>query len=147
MARDNSLPLRRAVLAWLKLDPGVTALVPAASIHPQAPRFVPTWPFIRFGVALGAPRRASCVDGSLVNFSAHAFAKDRVVGGETVETAEDHAHRIGAAMAKLGGRSLDLDTDHPARAAIRWTGSRVIQDGDDPAGFHAIVDFEARILS
>ena len=147
MARDSRLPLRRAVMTWLKAEPGVTAIVPAASIHPQAPRTVPTWPFIRLGAASAIPLEAGCVDGAVYQFSLHGFAKDRLEGEAAVETAEDHASRIGAALARLGGRTLPLVSDYPASARIRWTGGMVIQDGADPQGFHAIVDFEARVLS
>jgi len=144
MARDSSLQLRRAVLAALKGDSGVTALVPAASIHPQAPRTVPSWPFVRYGTATGVPRLASCVDGAEYEFRLHAFAKDRGEAGAIVETAEDHAHRIGAALSRsIGGKRLSLDGG--SHAALRVERFQVIQDGPEAGAFHAVVDLSARI--
>lgn len=147
MANDSTLPVRRAVLVALKNDAPLLAIVPKAQIHPQTVPPTPTWPFIRHGAPSGIPITASCVDGQEITFALHGFAKPRLNGsGQVVETAEDHAARIGAAMAKaLDGKLLPLDTGHKAR--IRWTGSQLLQDGAEADAFHTIQNFRARIIS
>jgi hypothetical protein len=96
---DALLPARRAILATMKADAALTALVPAARIYPQAsPVPTPTWPFIIYGSPSGLPIRAACVNGTEITVAVHSFAKARVQGTAVVETAEDHASRIGAAV-------------------------------------------------
>lgn len=96
MATGIQRLVRRALLTRLKADAGLTALVPAASIQPDGE---PSWPhlFIEKPVTRGR-LRAACVNGAVGSFDAHAFARARESGGVEVETAEDHAGRIGGAF-------------------------------------------------
>lgn len=145
MANDATLPARRAGLTALKGNAAVTALVPATSIHPQAPPAPPSWPFIKAGAPSGVPIRAACVDGNEIGVSYHGFAKPRYDGSAIVESAEDHASRIGAAMAKaLDKQSLELDGG--GRARFIWTGSQLLQDGDEADAFHTVQNFRVRCL-
>ena len=78
MATNLQLPLRRAVLALLKADSALTALVPAASIDPQGE---PTAPFVLWEDPAMTPLRAACVRGATGSFDVHAFAAPRLSGG------------------------------------------------------------------
>lgn len=147
MATDSTLPVRRAMLTLLKDDPAMTALVAAASIYPQAPPAQPTWPFIKPGPPAGTPIRASCVDGQEITVAFHGFAKARHNGaGGMLETAEDHAARIGAQMARtLDRRRVTLPGGHIAK--ITWTGSQLLQDGAERDAFHTLQTFRIRVIS
>jgi hypothetical protein len=143
--------VRRALLTTLKADTGLTALVPASSIHPlavtgSAGAPEPIWPFIK----LEAPRtlrlRAACVVGGTVSVDVNAFAKARYdTAGAMIETAEDHAGRIGAAIeAALSDRHLALEGGADAR--VRLDDIRLLQD-DEPDAFHWFAQVTARVLA
>lgn len=145
MATGLQRLVRRAVLARLKADTGLTALVPAGSIYPVAVPAEPGWPFVKLG-ALGTLRlRAACVNGGRVTVDVHAFARARESGGHIVETAEDHASRIGAAIeAALSDRHLTLEGG--ADAHVSLNDIRLLQD-DEPDAFHWFAQLTARVLA
>lgn len=138
------LALRRAVLTHMKAGAALTALVPAASIHPQQPLSEPTWPFIRYGSPSSVPREAACLNGADVTFDVHAFAKPRYdAGGQMVETAEDHCNRIAEQIeARLHRSRLDITGGH---ISIRSTGTQILTDRDTPDAFHAVCSFRAKV--
>jgi hypothetical protein len=145
MAIDSTLPARRAVLTMLKAAPGVIALVDADRIYPETVPANLTWPFILYGASSLLPLKASCVDGSQITVAVHAFAKPRTSGGSVVETAADHAARIGAAIARaIDGRRLAILGGH---ATVRWQGSRLLRDADEADAFHAVVNLGIRCLT
>ncbi|GAA4827468.1 hypothetical protein GCM10023232_27220 [Sphingosinicella ginsenosidimutans] len=142
---EQTIPARRAVLAHLKGDTGLAALVPPARIYPQSTPPGPTWPFTRFGTPRATPLRASCVAGNEIPFDIHSFAKPRMSGGQVVETAEDHAGRIGAAVvAALDGQALDLPA---GRLKVRWVGSQLMQDPEEADAYHHVASFTGRVLA
>lgn len=148
MALDSSLPVRRASLTHLKGDAAVTALVPAGSIYPGVARATATWPFVRWGPPSAVPIRAACVDGSEIAAAFHAFAKPRMDGADLVESAEDFAARIGAAVVlSLDRQRLDLDTPYPAAALWAWRNSQLLQDGAEADAWHWIGNFRVRVIS
>lgn len=147
MANDLTLPVRRASLKALKANALLTALVPAPSIYPQTVPPTPAWPFVKMGSPTPTPVRASCVDGAAAIFAVHGFAKARINGaGGMLETAEDLASRIGSAIASaLDRQRLVLDGGQSAR--VLWTGSQLMQDGDEADAYHAVVNFKVRVLA
>ncbi len=144
---DDLLAARRAILTAAKADAALTALVPAARIYPQAsPVPSPTWPFIIYGSPTGLPIRAACVNGTEITVALHSFAKARMDGKKMLETAEDYAARIGAAVAKA------LDGKRPALSsggylAIRFTGSQLLIDGGEADAFHHVANFMCRAIT
>lgn len=144
---DDLLATRRAILTTLKADAALTALVPAARIYPQvSPVSSPVWPFIIYGSPSGLPIRAACVNGTEVTVALHTFTHAREVNGAVVETAEDYAARIGAAVAKA------LDGKRPALTsggylAILFTGSQLLIDGGEADAFHHVANFRARAIT
>jgi nucleotide-binding universal stress UspA family protein len=146
MSIDLTLPVRRAILRALKSDAGVTALVAASSIHPQTPLKTPVWPFIKYGAPSGLPFGAACVSGNEIIGAVHSFAKQRKNGNQVLETAEDHASRIGAAVvACLGRTRLALEGGQSAR--IRVTDWQLLQDGSEADAYHHVTAFGVRVLS
>lgn len=151
MAKDNTLPVRRAILAALKASPLVTDLVPAAQIYPGT-SVGPLWPMIRYGVPTTEPMRVSCVDGSILNVPIHGFAKPRYVDDDPhkamLETAEDRAAKIGSAIARaLGGIRIAIDGDASAYGIVDWRGSRLMRDGAEDDAWHTVQDFRVRVIS
>lgn len=142
---DVLLPARKVILTALKANAGVLALVPKASIYPQVAAAVPDWPFILYGSPSGVPIRSSCVDGLEITVAVHSFAKQRMQGSQTVETAEDHACRIGAAVvACLDGSRLALPAGY---LRILHTSSQLLIDGGEADAFHHVANFRCRAIT
>jgi len=145
MAIDSTLAVRRAILAILKADAGVVALVPKANIHPMRAVANPVWPFIRYDMTGGVPIRASCIDGHDLTVRLHGFAGPRVSGKQVVETAEDVAMRIGAAIARaVDCRRADIENGN---VCLTWTGGRLAPDPAEADIFHTIQNFRARCIT
>lgn len=145
MAGDLIREVRRAVLAHLKADAALTAIVPAASIYPSTVPANPVWPFIRFDAPQSLPLDGACYAGATVTFLLHAFAKGIKSGSATVEYAEDHASRIASAM-KLASHNRRLPVAD-ATALVRVQSVRLLIDGDEPDAYHAILSCSARVLA
>lgn len=136
--------VRRDILTRLKNDTGVLALVPAASIYSQSTPKEPAWPFIKTGAVQSLPIRGACMDGASVNISVHAFSKGRWAGSSLLETAEDHASRIGGAIEDcLDARGYDLPNGQ--RVRYRCTDMQLLVDGE-PDAFHYFTNVSARVI-
>lgn len=142
MAIDSIQGARRAALKRMKATAPLTALVPATRIYGQSAGSEPTWPFIKWGAPTALPRRATCLDGADITGSVHGFAGPRKSGGRIVETAEDHASRIGAAIAaSLDGHYGDVPG---GKARFQWTRTQLLIDGSEADAYHVIVNFRIR---
>lgn len=138
--------MRRAILARLKANSGVTDLVAAASIYGQDTGPNATMPFIRTGAAITRRLKASGVNGGTISLDIHAFARARESGGQVVETAEDHCGRIGGAIeAALEDVHVALSDGSDAR--ITLSDAQFMRDADDPAAFHWFCQLDVRVLA
>jgi len=146
MAIDSTLPVRRAMLTIMKGNAPLLAIVPAARHYPQTTPANPTWPFTRQGSPSGTPLRATGVDGGEIITSVHGFAKPRTrAGGTKIESAEDHAARLGAAIAAaLDGQVIEIPR---GRMRIRWTGSQLLKDPLEADAYHTVQNFAIRALT
>jgi Protein of unknown function (DUF3168) len=145
MATGLQRLLRRAILTRLKSDTGLTNLVPAGSIYPQAISGAPTWPFVKLGPPVTLRYRATCVTGGNISLDVHAFARARESGGVVVETAEDHCGRIGENIERvLADNNLTLEGG--ATAKLHLTDIRLFQD-EEPDAFHYMAQINARVLA
>ena len=136
---------RRAALSILKSNAALTAIVPAARIYSQRVPAMPTWPFIKQGPTQSLPVRASCIRGAIVSFSIHAFAKPRLNGGVEVETAEDYASRIGAAIeAALDNNRADFPG---GTIRFRLNEMQLLQDAGEADSFHYFAVVSARVIA
>jgi len=141
---DYALPVRRAILPAMKGDINLTGLIPAASIFGSTVPLKRTFPFIRYGAPITSPFRASGLDSSSHNVTIHAFTKPLMAGESVIESAEDRAYKMAAAIdAALDGRELALEGG--MRATISWLGSNCIVDGDETDAWHAVVNFLAEV--
>lgn len=142
MATGLQKLVRRALLTRLKADTALTALVSAGSINPVG---TPTWPFIVLRAPITQRLKAACVNGGQGSWDVHAFAGPRLSGGAVVETAEDHAGSIGAAIeTALADNWLALPDG--AKVRIRLSDIRLLQDGD-PDHYHWFCQCNWRVLS
>jgi hypothetical protein len=139
--------VRRDALAKLKGNTGVTALVPAVNIHPQDPGSEPAWPFIKSGSPQSLPIKSACVDGATINFGLHAFTRGRRNGtGQLIETAEDHASRIGAAIEAVLDDTRSTLIGGPT-VRYRIADMNLFLDGAEPGAFHYSCTVRARVLA
>ena len=143
---EGWLPVRRAMLAALKGDGPLTDLVPAEQIYPQSPPGAPAWPFVKCGAPAGTPILADCVDGDEIRVSFHSFAKPREEAGEVVETAEDHADRIGRAVLRALGRQK-LSLGDGKTATVRRIGYQLLQDPAEADAYHHVAEFRVRVIA
>lgn len=145
MAIDSTIAVRRAILEHLATVATVTKIVPASRHFPMTATD-PAWPFVLYGSPTPVPLRATCLDGNEITVALHGFAKARKnAAGAMLETAEDHAGRLGAALASaLDGRRLDIPRGH---AKIRWTGSQLLVDGAEADAFHVVVNLRIQCLT
>lgn len=135
--------VRRAILPALKAHTLLTVLVPATSINPTGA--APTWPFVILRSPTTQRLKAACVNGGQGTWDIHAFAGARTSGGAVVETAEDHAGRIGEA---IEGALADtwLTLPDAAKVRIRLSDIRLLQDGD-PDHYHWFAQINWRALA
>jgi hypothetical protein len=144
MARDSTLAVRRGILTLLKANAEVIAIVPAAQVYTQVIEN-PGWPFIRYGAPSALPIRATCLDGVEISVAIHGFARSRKQGGAVVETAEDHAARLGAAIARaLDGRRIDLPDGY---GRLTWQGGQLLVDGAEATAFHTVQNLRVRCVT
>jgi Protein of unknown function (DUF3168) len=136
---DLMTEARRSVLSSLKADLGVTGLVPATSIYPQSTPDDISWPFIKTGAVQSVPIRASCIEGSSVVMSIHAFSK-----GSPAVTAETSAAQIGGAIRQCLDKSSAAISGGTMR--IRISDEQLLVDGAEIGSFHYFCVANARCI-
>ncbi len=142
MAVGLQMAARRTLLTRLKNDAPLNALVPASSIDPDGP---PAWPFIGLRAPVTQLRQATGLRGGQVALDAHAFAGARKSAGSVVETAEDHAGRIGAAIeSALHAKRFALEDGGAMRVML--SDIRLLEDGD-PDHYHWFCQVNCRMLT
>lgn len=137
--------VRRAVLELLKSDAELNALVPAESWYPQGAPADPAWPFGKLGPAMSRPFRASGTRAANVSFAVHAFARAREEAGQVVETAEDHAGRIGENVERvLSDNRFELVEGPTVKI---WLSDMQLMPDGSPDAFHWFAQVNARVLA
>lgn len=140
MASDLVRATERAAVISLKSDTALLAIVPKAQIEPTAE--APDWPFIRLDGTQAIPQGRGCTARSEVTFMLHSFAKPRYDADVMVETAHDHAGRIGSAVVEaINNRAFIVDG---RRYHFTVRSSRLMRDGADPTAYHSVVSILAR---
>jgi len=142
--------VRRDMVSRLKGNAGITALVPAVDIHGQTILSEPNWPFIKTGRPSLTPRRAACLDAGTVLVAVHAFARPRYDGGGAmIETAEDHADRIGKAIEAVLDRAGGEISDGAATGRVRYmlADRQLMPDGAEEDAFHWFANAVARVTA
>lgn len=128
---DPSLELQKAIVARLRADAAVTALV-AGRVY-DAPPISPVFPYITLGEADVLVQRADCYDGSECSMSVHGWS--RATGFPEVK-------RIAAAVrASLHEAPLEL-ADGERLVDVEVTDNRALRDPDGLTS-HAVVTVRA----
>jgi hypothetical protein len=127
---DFLLPTRAAMMAALKANAGVTALVPKAQVYAATVPADRPWPFMRFASMIASPFLASGLDSSAFRITLQAFSKGQFSGKTLILPAEDHVINIGSAIKTcLHGATLTLSTGDKLR--LQWVQSLPMIDGDE----------------
>lgn len=106
----SKLKVRAAMMAALKTNDGVTALIDKAAIYPgTVPATRPT-EFARFGSFIASPFAMSGLRSASYRVSVQGFSHDLVDGaGTVIKPAEDNVNEMGDAIeTALDGTTLDL---------------------------------------
>lgn len=136
MSTEQSV--RGKIIAALKADALLTAIVPAGQIYPSKVPSEPTWPFIRLGVLIGDPLRLDGGDGADISGVVHAFVKGSTSIPDpeaTTMTINGHVWRVLDAIESLDLGTLDLSIHAGQR--------QVIEDGSEADAYHGITAYEA----
>lgn len=126
---DRVVEVQKAIVAALKADAGVSALV-GARVYDRPPQSV-VYPYVRIGQTFTAPFDAQELRGSEIIMPIHCW----VDGPRPVD-----ARRLAAAVEKAL-HWVDLTLDAGVAVFIRWSSTREQADPDDVRR-QAIVDFE-----
>lgn len=121
------LSARGTIIAALKADTALIAVVPASRIWPSKTPPSPTWPFIRLDSLNAVPARYDCAEGSEITGTVHFFSK----ASATVLDPEAEA----ASVCDLIAAALEgIEECHVESA-------QVIPDAAEADAYHGIVRF------
>lgn len=129
---DHMLAVRQAVVARLRADATLTALVPAARICGEEVPANLVWPFIRYGLPAETRYEQSCGEGSDQSVDLHVFARGP---GMDKCTAICAAVRDVLAADALAVEPLGL-------MALDYMGGRVLMDGGEAGAYHGVLQYE-----
>lgn len=128
MSAAPILATRRKVVARLKADGVVTALLPAGQIYGERSDAATPWPFARCGEFEGEP-------GHAVRGNVHVFSK--------AEFTDEVAAIVEAIGTSLDSAVLILADDR--RAHVELIRTRILPDPDEQSAWHGIVTILATI--
>jgi hypothetical protein len=132
LSADHSLALRQAVIAALRTNAPLAALVGQA-VYERVPNPV-TWPYLRYGVDILSPYEATGTSGGDLALTIHVFAKGPASDQARQIVRAVHVALDGARLALFSGFLID----------IAFTGSQLLEDQSEPNAYHGIVQFDAR---
>lgn len=130
---DASLSVRGAVIAALKADAALIALVPAGRIYPNKTPADVAWPFVKLGVLMNSPARYDCGGGGDVTGAVHVFVKKTA----SILDPEAATYRINKEIVRILD-GLDLVVDG-SDLGCHVTLSQVMEDGAEADAYHGLV--------
>lgn len=125
---DHILETRKAIVALLRDDAAVTAIVPATRNYGEQLPANPVWPFTMCGLPTEIPRRASCWDASELSVTVHGFAK-----GPGMDAASALGNAIKRALDGAYVARGDLAID------IQFEQVQIIRDTAESSDYHVLV--------
>ena len=128
MSAAPIIPFRRKVVAHLKADSVVTALMPAGRIYGERSDAETDWPFSRCGEFEGEP-------GHIVRGNIHVFSKS------------DFTDEVGGIIEAIG-TSLDravIELADGRKAHVEVERTRILPDPAEQSAWHGIVTVVATI--
>lgn len=134
MADSYALPLQKGVVAALKADAGVSALV-GARVYDEPPQIV-TRPYVRIGEIVPQPLRTQCGAAANVAFSIEAYSRPETSGRvEATRVAE-------SVVAALNENEAGVTVDGFTLVTLEWVTSTVGRD-EDGESYTAIIAFDS----
>jgi hypothetical protein len=133
MTISPTVHARQTILAALKADPAVTALVPSERIYPAKTPNAPAKPFGRYGSATTEPDRYSCWRGGDVSGAYHFFAG---VSGTILDPEAWMGSLVDAAAEVIDG----IEDAYVER-------TQVLPDPEEPDVWHGVVFFTVKALA
>lgn len=132
---------RRAVLTRLKNAAPLIALVPKASIDPQA---VTAWPIIMVEAPSMGSLQMAGARGADVSFDVHAFAGPKKSGSTVVQTGYDHICAIGVEIENaVGDNNITLADGSSCK--LSFSDRRILKDVD-PDHWHWFAQLNCMVL-
>lgn len=128
----HDAPLRNAIIARLKGDPAVTAIVTKRVYDAVVAK--PVWPFIRYGFPLNERVQAQGWRVESHTLTVHCFAKGP--GRAEIDALVDAVTRC------LDDAEIELD-GQAALCLLQYSGLNVGRDTPEADAYHAAVQFEA----
>jgi hypothetical protein len=101
---------------------------------------------VRWGAPSGTSLRGTCIDGQVLAGALHIFSKGRMQDDTLLERAEDHADRIGAAVAPRSTRRRFSVPGGTARVRVAGT-IGPMHDGAEPGAFHFVINLTVRCIT
>lgn len=138
---DHGLSIRGKLIAALKSDPQLNAIVPATRVYPSKVPADRAFPFIRLGTLTSAPVRADCGPGSTATGFIHCFVKLDAAGG--IPDPEALAITINGHIARIVDDLEAIPLDADADLSVQITQTQVIEDLAEADAYHGLVAIEA----
>lgn len=135
---DLTHDIRGKIVAALKADGALTAIVVATRIYPQAQPANPTWPFIKIGAPISTPQFIDGGDGTQYSAAVHCFTKRTPANPDP----EAQAMGINAEVVRVLNAMEGIDIGDGLTLDVIPRQAQVMQDGDADS-FHGFVLFDA----
>lgn len=136
---DPSLSVRGKIIASLKADAELTAIVPAARIYPSKTPSTVVWPFIRVPMLTGTVAELDGGSGSDQSGVIHNFTKL----GTGVPDPEAQAATINRHIVRIVSQIDDVDLGDEESLGIHVTQTQVIMDSAEADAFHGLISIRA----
>lgn len=136
---DPSLSVRGKIIAALKSDADLIAIVPAARIYPSKTPSTVVWPFIRVPMLTGTVAEFDGGSGSEQSGVIHCFTK-LATGNPDPEA---QAATINRHMVRILGGIDDVDLGQGEAMGINVVQTQVLMDPAEADAFHGIVSVRA----
>lgn len=132
---DPSLAVRGKIIAALKADAELTAIVPASRIYPAKQPATVTWPFIR------VPMLTGTFDGLGSSQSGFVHCFTKLWTG--IPDPEAQAATINRHMARVLGSIDGIDVGDDLEVGIHVRQTQTLMDSAEADAFHGIVQIDA----
>lgn len=137
---DPSLSVRGKIVAALKADAQLTAIVPAARIYPSKVAAGQEWPFIRVPLAVATAAELDGGSGSELSGVVHCFAK---IGSDVLDP-EARAATINLHIVRVLSQMDAIELDDGESIGVHATQWQVMSDPAEADAYHGIVSYLAR---
>lgn len=137
---DPSLSVRGKIIAALKADAQLTAIVPATRIYPGKPPASPTFPFIRVPMLIGTVAELDGGGGSEQSGVIHNFTK---LANPSVPDPEAQAATINRHIVRIVSGIDDIDLGDGESLGVHAVQTQVIEDGAEADAYHGMVTVRA----